>query len=96
MLPQHLELLIIETYTAYRHRDHIHRVWAMLIEFPDFREKYNKELIGRMLCGRDEILFNLCYIDESFYEYRRSIPEQLAMGDALAIAYRVQRENRSK
>ena len=46
--------------------------------------------------GRDEILVNLHYVDDVFLKYRRSIPEQLAMGDALAIAYRVQAENKRK
>lgn len=88
--------MIFETYSAYRHREHIHRIWSLMLEYPDFRAKYNDELMGKMLCGRDEILFNLHYIDNSFLEYRKSIPERLAMGDALAIAYRVQAENKQK
>lgn len=86
--------MIAETYTAYRLRNHIHNIWYMMIDFPDFKKKYNKELMGKMLTGRDEIINNLCYSNEVFLKYRYKIPEPLAMGDALAIIYRVQKESR--
>lgn len=88
--------MIVETYAAHHHRRHIHKVWYLMIDYPEFREKYNQELMGKTLCGRDEILLNLHYVDDDFLKYRRAIPEQLAMGDALAIAYRVQSENKQK
>lgn len=88
--------MIVETYAAYKHRRHIHKIWSMSIDYPDFKKAYNKELFGKMLLGRDEILPNLCYIDERFHKYRYKLPECLAMGDALAIAYRIDKENREK
>ena len=62
----------------------------------DFKKDYEESgLFGKMLTGRDEMLYTLCYIDQKKWKkYMRLIPEGHAMGDALAIAYRVQKENR--
>lgn len=92
--------MIFETYTASRLRDHIHKIWYISRNYPDFREEYNRELFGKMLTGRDEMLRNLCYADERFckYVYKTGyrIPERLAMGDALAVAYKIQKEKKKE
>jgi len=88
--------MIIETYAAQNFRNHIHKIWYMSIGYPAFQKEYNEKLFGKMLCGRNEILNNLCYIDKKFNKYKYRLPERLAMGDALAIAYRVDRENQIK
>lgn len=86
--------MIAETYAAHHHKSHIYKAWYLMIGYPDFRKRYNQELMGKTLCGRNEILLNLHYADDRFAKYRGKLPERLAMGDALAIAYRVQAENR--
>lgn len=86
--------MIVETFSAYKHRTHIYKIWALMSEYPDFKARYTAELTGKMLCGRDDILYNLHYIDDSFLEFRFSLPEKLAMGDALAVAYKVEEEKR--
>lgn len=86
--------MIFETYRAYQHQKHIHMVWELMGDFPNFKEMYIDELMGKTLTGREEMLHNLAYSDERFKKYMRKIPNKLAMGDALAIAKRVQREMR--
>lgn len=88
-------MLIIETYSAMKHRKHIHKIWAMMIKYPGFRLDYNKNLFGKMLTGKDEMLHCLHYAEPELYKkYKYKLPESLAMGDSLAIAYRIIREER--
>jgi hypothetical protein len=88
-------MLIIETYSAMKHRKHIHKMWAMMRKYHAFRIAYNRELMGQMLTGKDEIYNCLGYIEPELYKkYRMKLPECFAMGDSLAIAYRVIREAR--
>lgn len=90
--------MIMETYTASKHRTHIHKIWSMMRNHKSFKDEYtNSKMMGSMIAGRDEILSNLAFIDkEKFMRYMSLIPEKLAMGDAVSIAYRVQGENRKK
>lgn len=88
--------MIVKTFVAYKHRKHIHKIWSLLNKYPTARKEYQDTLFGEMLCGRDEILHCLCYIDKSFIKYKKSIPEQLAMGDALAVAYKVAEELKNR
>ncbi|HHT96638.1 MAG TPA: hypothetical protein GXZ90_01930 [Clostridiales bacterium] len=84
--------MIAETYVASKLRTHIHKIWWMARNHNDFLQEYNRNLMGKMLTGTDEILINLSYADERFNKYRGKIPKYLAMGDAYAIMIRVQRE----
>lgn len=89
--------LIMETYTAFKHRGYIHETWSMIRNYPVFFEEYKaNNMIGKMIGGSSEMLNNLAYSEpEIFDKYRRKIPDKLAMGDAMSIAYRVQRESRA-
>lgn len=86
--------MIFQTYRANHHNEHVKKIWYLMLDYPDFKKAYNEELMGKHLCGPDEILSNLHYIDDMFLEYRKTIPEQLAMGDALAVAIRINKENK--
>lgn len=88
--------LIAKTYTAYKHRIHIHKIWKLMGDYPEFNEIYSARLFGQMLCGSDEILEVLAYIDASFFKYRRLLPEKLIMGDSLAIVKKIQRESKGE
>lgn len=88
-------MLIIETYSAYKHRRHIHKIWAMMINHEEFRKEYTEKLIGKMLTGKDEIYNSLGYAEpELCKKYKYKLPERLAMGDSLAIAYKIIREQK--
>lgn len=90
-----LAMLIVETYTAWHHRRHIMKIWAMFRN-PDYREfqrDYNQNLMGKHLSGRDDIWRSLYFAERELHDkYSKLIPEVYAMGDALGIAYRVLRE----
>ncbi|MGO4952003.1 hypothetical protein [Paenibacillus sp. DRB1-1] len=88
-----LGMLCIKTYTASRHRDHIHQIWGMSVRYPNFRKEYTEKLIGKCLTGRDEIFHSLYFAAPDLYQkYARKIPEDLAMGDALGVAYRAMKD----
>ncbi|WP_019243670.1 MULTISPECIES: hypothetical protein [Bacillus] len=85
-------MLIIETYTAWHHRRHITKIWAMFRnpEFKVFQDAYTKNLFGKHLTGRDDIWRSLYFADKELHDkYKYLIPEVYAMGDALAVAYRI-------
>lgn len=89
-----LAMLIIETYTAWHHRRHIVKIWAMFRnpEYKEFQSDYNQNLMGKHLSGRDDIWRSLYFAERDLHDkYRGLIPEVYAMGDALGIAYRVLR-----
>lgn len=59
----------------------------------EFASEYNENLFGKMLTDRDEIMRSLYFSDREIYDkYVWKIPEAFAMGDALAVAYKVLRE----
>lgn len=88
-------MLILETYSAYKHRRHIHKIWSMMINYEDFRKEYTEKLMGKMLTGRDEIYNSLGYIEHELYKkYKYKLPERFAMGDSLAVVYRIVREQK--
>lgn len=82
-----LALAIIKTFTAYKHRRHIYKIWEMLGKYPDASEYYFKNIHGHMLCGKDEI-FNTLYFacNDLYKEFRGKIPERIALGDAYSVA----------
>ena len=88
-------MMVLKTYTASQHRKHIGEIWWLSRDYKDFQEAYNKELFGKHLTGRDELFHSLYFADRELYDkYRRLIPESFAMGDALAVAYRVLKEGK--
>ncbi|MBJ7935567.1 hypothetical protein FNE59_20400 [Bacillus thuringiensis] len=84
-------MMIVETYTASQHRTHIMKVWELLgFHHQEAYKDYCDKLMGKHLSGRDEIMRSICFADKELYEkYIYKIPECYAMGDALAVAYRV-------
>ena len=89
-----LAMLAIETYSAFKHRRHIHAIWELLgFHFRDAHDAYNKQLFGKHLCGKNEIFHSLYFACRPLYdEFFRKIPEQLALGDALSVAYAILRK----
>lgn len=89
-----LAMLIVETYTAWHHRRHIMKIWAMFRNpnYREFQRDYNENLMGKHLSGRDDIWRSLYFTERELHDkYKYLIPEVYAMGDALCIAYRVLR-----
>jgi hypothetical protein len=87
-----LSMLMIQTYVASQHRTHIMKIWNLLgHHHPEAYKDYCDKLIGKHLTGRDDIWKSLHFAgqQELRQKYIRRIPETYAMGDALAIAYRV-------
>jgi hypothetical protein len=86
-----LAMLIIETYTAWHHRRHITKIWAMFKnpEYREFQQEYSNNLMGKHLTGRVDIWRSFHFSGyENLYKFKKLIPEKFAMGDALGIAYR--------
>jgi len=84
-----ITMLIIETYVAKQHRKHISEIWWLMNEHPDFHKEYKEKLFGRYLTGDDKFFKSIYFANEKFYlKYNNKIPEDYAMGDALAVAYR--------
>ncbi|PAE87741.1 hypothetical protein [Shouchella clausii] len=89
-----LAMLIIETYTAWQHKRHITQIWGMFKNpaYKDFQRDYSDNLMGKHLTGRIDIFRSLYFCERDLYhKYRYKIPETLAMGDALGIAYKTLR-----
>lgn len=82
-------VMIVKTYAASKHRTHILKIWSLLgHNHKEAYKDYCDNLIGNHLTGRDEIMQSLCFVDNELYlKYRGKIPERMAMGDALAVAY---------
>lgn len=89
-------MLIIETYVASQHRKHIMQVWALLgFNHKEAYKDYCDKLMGKHLTGRDEIFRSIYFVDKEIYnKYIYKIPECYAMGDALAVAYKVLKEKK--
>lgn len=89
-------MAIIKTYSAHHNKHLIMKIWQFL-GF-NHREAYKdccKDLVGKMLCGEDEIFHTLYFTNKELRDkYYRKIPGCYAMGDALGIAYQVMRENK--
>ncbi|WP_028547220.1 hypothetical protein [Paenibacillus taiwanensis] len=86
-----LAVMIIKTYTASQHRRHIMKIWELLgFHHKEAYKDYCDKLMGRHLCGRDELMNSLHFAERDLYDkYIRRIPERYAMGEALGVAYRV-------
>lgn len=86
-----LAMVILETYRANKYSSQVWKTTALLGKnhreaFKDYCDK----LAGEMLCGSDEI-WNTLYFsgcEDIREKYIMKIPEPIAMGDALGIAYR--------
>lgn len=87
-------MMIVSTYAASKHRDHIGKIWELLgFHHREAFDDYNKKLGGQMLSGRDEIMRAIYFVDKELYEkYIYEIPERYAMGDALSVAYKMLRQ----
>ncbi|TXK52367.1 hypothetical protein FVR03_01235 [Pontibacter qinzhouensis] len=82
-------MAIIKTYSAYQHRTHIYKFWAIMGKHKAFQEEYNRELFGKMLTGSDGIWQTLYFINKDLHAaHIRQVPERLALGDAYGIAKR--------
>lgn len=90
-----LAIAIKMTYAAYKHRKHIHAIWGLSINYPDFKKAYNNELFGKHLCG-DETFFNMIYfIEKTIWDkYYREVPPLLALGKAWGMALNFLRKNK--
>ncbi|MFD6509361.1 hypothetical protein [Bacillus sp. NPDC060175] len=84
-------MMIIETYSAGKHKTHITKVWELLgIHHPEAYKDYCDKLMGSSLCGRHDIMRSIYFSDKELYDkYYCKLPERYAMGDALGIAYKV-------
>ncbi|MGE6548076.1 hypothetical protein ACQKFK_03405 [Bacillus mycoides] len=84
-------MMIIETYSASKHRRHITKVWELLgFHHPEAYKDYCSKLQGSFLCGSHEIMRSIYFADKELHDkYLYKIPECYAMGDALGIAYKV-------
>src|SRR5690625_4259327 len=81
-----LAMLVIETYTAWKHKEHILNIWGMFRnpEYKTFQRDYSENLMGKHLTGRVDIWRSFYFSDyQNLYEYKNKIPEKFAMGDAL-------------
>lgn len=87
-----LAMLMLQTFTANHHRTHIMKIWELLgFHHREAYRDYCEKLAGKHLTGRDEVWKSLHFAgyDELRLKYIRKIPEVFAMGDAVAVAYRV-------
>lgn len=90
-----LPMLVLETYTAWQHRKHIGKIWAMFRnpDYVAFQEDYMKNLMGKHICGTDEMFRSLYFGEKELYDkYHRLIPGMAALGDALSVAFAVLKE----
>ena len=91
-----LPIAILKTYTAYKHRTHIHKIWEYLgHNHPVAYTGYCDKLLGQSLTGIDELFQTLHFACKELYdEFYRKIPERIAMGDALCVALAVLKERK--
>lgn len=90
-----LAVMIIKTYAASQHRRHITGIWELLgFHHKEAYKEYCDKLMGKHLCGRDELMHSLYFAEKDLYDkYVRRIPERYAMGEALGVAYRALRRD---
>lgn len=88
-----LSFAILKTYMACRHREHIYKIWDLMTkekEFKLFKNAYIEKLSGEMLCGEDEILHTLYFVNNGLYKkYKGKITNDLAMGTAYGVALKM-------
>jgi len=87
-----LAMLMIQTYAASQHRTHIMKIWRLLgLRHKEAYQDYKDKLFGKCLTGREDVWRSLYFAGypEMRSKYKYKIPEKRAMGDAVAIAYRV-------
>jgi len=95
IMDKNIAMAIIKTYSAYKHREHIHKIWGLLRNHPEAMEDYTTNLIGKTLTGRDELFNTLYFIDKELTQkYNRRVPEKMAMGDAFGIAIKYMKKNK--
>lgn len=90
-----LTMLVIENYKAYKHHDHITKIWWLLRNYKDAQKDYNKNLFGKHLATNSYIWksFRGAQYNYILKKYARKIPETIAMGDALTVAYKCLKAN---
>jgi len=84
-------MMIVSTYTANQHKRHITQIWALLgHHHKEAHRDYCDKLMGKHLTGTSGIMKSIYFAERSLYDkYVSKLPEVYAMGDALAVAYRV-------
>lgn len=84
-------MMIVETYTASQHRKHIGDIWELLgLYHPEAYKAYSDKISGNHLTGENNIMRSLFFTDKVLHnKYFGKIPECFAMGDALAVAYKI-------
>lgn len=89
-----LAMLCIETYTAHHHLKHIMQIWHLLGRYhKEAYKDYCNKLMGKTLTGEDEIFHSLYFAQKELYDkYFGKIPQRVALGDALGVAYKVLKE----
>lgn len=88
-----LAIAIVNTYSSWKHRRHIGKIWALLgHNHKEAHKDYCDKLIGKHLTGDETIWRTLYFASDNSKkireDYIRVIPEKYAMGDALSVAYR--------
>ncbi|MED1125153.1 hypothetical protein [Bacillus atrophaeus] len=95
-----LAMLIVETYAAWKHKNHIAQIWSMFKnpDYENFNRDYSNKLMGKYLSGRVDIWRSLYFggEEELYKKYKYAIPETFAMGDALGVAYKYLRNQKRK
>lgn len=87
-----LAIAIINTYTSWKHRTHIHKIWELLgFNHKEAYKDYCDKLMGKHLTGNETIWKTLYFggCEDLRSKYSRKIPEVYAMGDALGVAYKI-------
>ncbi|MFF2532391.1 hypothetical protein ACFVS2_26115 [Brevibacillus sp. NPDC058079] len=87
-----LAMLIFQTYVASQHRTHITKIWDLLgFHHKEAYKDYCDKLFGKYLSGTNDLWKSLHFAGykEIREKFIRKIPEKCAMGDALAVAYKV-------
>lgn len=86
-----LAMAIITTYSSYKHKRHIYRIWNFLAKnYHEAFVGYQESLLGKHLSGNDTIWKTLRHggCEALVQAYYSKIPETIVMGDALTMAYK--------
>lgn len=73
---------------------HIRKMWKLLNKYPNVNAEYHSKLFGEYIFCRETIWEILMFLGfrEIVENYIGTIPEELAMGDAIEVAYAVLRK----
>lgn len=85
-----LTMLAIKTWTAAKHRTHIHEIWELLgFHHKEAYKDYCDKLHGTALTGTDEFTDCLYWVDKELFVIAKEIPETYVREDAKDVAYTI-------